>query len=70
MSICEIPSKKKTRERIYGWFKEWVATLDNETVERLLKFITGTTRTPLPRKISVCKYFTKNFFIFKRNNIK
>ena len=62
MSIHEIPSKKKTRERIYRWFKKWVATLDNKTVDQLLKFITGTTRIPLPRKIKVCKYFIKNFF--------
>ncbi|CAB5201749.1 hypothetical protein RhiirA5_426203 [Rhizophagus irregularis] len=53
MSICEIPSKRKIRERIYGWFKEWVTSLDNETVERLLKFITGTTRIPLPKKINI-----------------
>jgi len=62
MSICEVPPKKKIRERIYGWFKEWVATLDNETVEQLLKFITGTTRIPLPKKINVNKYLLEFLF--------
>jgi hypothetical protein len=61
MTIFEVSSKKKARERIYKWFKEWVVTLDDNVVERLLKFITGTTRVPLPMKMKVCKYFIKNF---------
>ncbi|GES99680.1 G2/M phase-specific E3 ubiquitin-protein ligase-like [Rhizophagus clarus] len=53
MVICEVPNKKNVRERIYGWFREWIITIDNETIEQLLKFITGSTRIPLPKKISI-----------------
>lgn len=61
MTINKVPSKRNARKRIYRWFKEWVATLNVETLEQLLKFITGSTRIP-PRKIVVCKsYFIGSF---------
>jgi len=58
MTFSEVPSKRNTRKQIYRWFKEWIKTLDTETLEKLLKFITGSTRAP-PRKIIVCKPYLK-----------
>jgi len=53
MTINEIPSERENRQKIYGWFEEWVYDQDTETLEKLLVFISGTTRTPLDRKITV-----------------
>lgn len=53
--ISEVPSKRNARRQIYGWFKEWIKTLDTNTLEQLLKFITGSTRVP-SRKIIVCNF--------------
>jgi len=60
MTIFEVPSKRNARERIYGWFKEWIMTLDIKTLEQLLKFITGSTRIP-SKKIIVCKPYLRVF---------
>jgi hypothetical protein len=61
MTIFEIPSKRNARERTYKWFKEWIVTLETEMLEKLLKFITGSTRIP-PKKIIVCNSYLLNAF--------
>lgn len=53
MTINEIPSERENRQQIYDWFEGWVHDQDTETLEKLLVFITGTTRVPLSRKITV-----------------
>ncbi|GBB87304.1 hypothetical protein RclHR1_13730014 [Rhizophagus clarus] len=39
MTIFEVPSKKAAREQIYGWLKDWIATLSIEMLEKLLKLL-------------------------------
>jgi hypothetical protein len=56
MMINEIPSERENRQQIYDWFESWVHDQDTEILEKLLVFITGTTRVPLNRKITVRKY--------------
>jgi hypothetical protein len=53
MTISEDPTKKVNRSQIYKWLKQWISIQSMVTLEKLLKFITGTTRIPLNRKIMV-----------------
>ena len=58
-------SWSSARRRIYTWFQDYIRKQDDTKIERILKFITGTTRTPLITKINVCIVydFYSNFII-------
>ena len=53
MTINEIPLERIKRRQIYDWFEKWVLDQNTENLERLLIFISGTTRVPICRKITV-----------------
>lgn len=53
MTISEIPSERSRRQQVYDWLEEWIYDQSTINLEKLLVFITGTTRIPLGRKITV-----------------
>ena len=70
MTISEISTKKVNRNQIYNWLKRWISIQPTVTLERLLKFITGTTRIPLNRKIMVMYNSLFGFPIYKLKFVK
>ena len=53
MTINEVPSMRLSRQQVFNWFKDWIRHQNSEKLEKLLVFISGTTRVPLERKITV-----------------
>ncbi|GES79129.1 hypothetical protein GLOIN_2v1837680 [Rhizophagus clarus] len=53
MTIKEIPSERNNRQQIYDWFNEWIFDQNTENLEKLLIFISGTSRIPLSQKITI-----------------
>ena len=53
MTLSEIPSKRFNRKQIYNWLRSWISAESTNNLEKLLRFITGTTRIPLTKKITV-----------------
>ena len=63
MTISEIPSKRFNRRQIYDWLKSWISDESTDRLEKLLKFITGTTRIPLTKKITVSIFIIELYYI-------
>jgi len=53
MTINEIPSARLKRQQVFSWLKDWIQSQNSEILEKFLVFISGTTRIPLERKITV-----------------
>ncbi|CAB4430793.1 unnamed protein product [Rhizophagus irregularis] len=53
MTINEVPSVRLDRQQIFNWFKDWICNQSSETLEELLVFVSGTTRVPLEKKITI-----------------
>lgn len=53
MTINEVPSERLDRLQVFHWFKGWVRNQNSEKLEKLLVFISGTSRVPLEKKIKV-----------------
>jgi hypothetical protein len=43
MIISEVSAKRVDRNKIYDWLKQWIYIQSTGTLEKLFKFITGTT---------------------------
>ena len=54
MTIAEIHSQRSSRRQIFNWLKQWIHLQPIKILEIFLRFITGTTRIPLSKKITVC----------------
>lgn len=57
ITINENAIWSSARRRIYAWFQDYIRKQDNTKIEKILKFITGTTRVPIVTKINVCIFF-------------
>ena len=53
MAINEVPSVRLNRQQVFNWLTEWIRDQNSEKLENLLMFISGTTRVPLEKKITV-----------------
>lgn len=61
-TICEDTMNKNvkwssSRHRIYNWFKQYIRNQSKSKLEKILTFITGTSRIPLTKKITVSLIF-------------
>ena len=63
MTISEVPSKRFSRRQIYNWLKSWISDESTDRLEKLLKFITDTTRIPLTKKITVSIFIIELYCI-------
>jgi hypothetical protein len=69
MTINEVPSVRLDRQQIFNWFKDWICNQSSETLEELLVFVSGTTRVPLEKKITVFNFNYKLKFNYNNNFI-
>ncbi|PKY58929.1 hypothetical protein RhiirA4_481259 [Rhizophagus irregularis] len=60
MTIAEIHLRRSSRRQIFNWLKQWIRLQPIKILEIFLRFITGTTRIPLTKKITIRWFDNQN----------